>query len=65
MCTIWTLPIPTEHSWNNQHSLSADILKDPILDNKIKDDGLFLRESIFGWVVSGPVVEEAKDLPVG
>ena len=35
--------------------LGADVIEDILLDNKIKDNCLCFRESVFGWVVSGPV----------
>ena len=35
--------------------LGADAVKEILLKNKIKDNGIYLRDSIFGWVVSGPV----------
>ena len=35
--------------------LGADVVEEILLENKIKDNGLYLRDSILGWVVSGPV----------
>ena len=35
--------------------LGADLLEEVLLDNRIKDNGVVIRESLFGWVVSGPV----------
>ena len=35
--------------------LGADVIDDILLDNKIKDNGLCIRDSVYGWVVSGPV----------
>ena len=35
--------------------LGADVVEDILLEKKIKDNGLHLRESILGWVVSGPI----------
>ena len=35
--------------------LGADVVEEILLENKIKDNGLYLRNSIFGWVVSGSV----------
>ena len=35
--------------------LGADVIEDIMLDNRIKDNGLCIRDSVFGWVVSGPV----------
>ena len=34
--------------------LGADVIENILLDNKIKDNGLCIRDSLFGWVVSGP-----------
>ena len=36
-------------------SLGADVLEEVVLDNRIKDNDVVIRESLFGWVVSGPV----------
>ena len=35
--------------------LGADLIEYIMLDNKIKDNGLCIRDSVFVWVVSGPV----------
>ena len=35
--------------------LGADVKEDILLDKKIKDNGLCIRDYVFGWVVSGPV----------
>ena len=35
--------------------LGADVVEEILLQNKIKDNGLYLRGSILGWVVSVPV----------
>ena len=35
--------------------LGADVLEEVMLDNRIKDNGVVIRESLFGWIVSGPV----------
>ena len=35
--------------------LGADVLEDVMMEAKLKDGGLSIRDSIFGWVVSGPV----------
>ena len=35
--------------------LEADVIEDILLDNKIKDNSLCIRYSVFGWVVSCPV----------
>ena len=35
--------------------LGSDVIEDVMLDNRIRDNGLSIRDSIFGWVVSGPV----------
>ena len=35
--------------------LGADVVEEILLENKIKDNGLYLRDSILGWVVSSPV----------
>ena len=37
--------------------LGADIIEDLILDNRIRDNGLIFRESLLGWIVSGPILE--------
>ena len=37
--------------------LGADIIEDLMLDNRIRDNGLILRESLLGWIVSGPILE--------
>ena len=36
-------------------SLGADVLEEVVLDNRIKDNDVVIRESLFGLVVSGPV----------
>ena len=48
----------------NNILLDTDILEHPFLHNKIEDNGLSLRDSFFGSVVSGHVVEGAQDLVV-
>ena len=40
--------------------LGADVLEDVMMENKIKDNGLSVRDSIFGWVVSGPVKQTSE-----
>ena len=35
--------------------LGADVLEVDMLDSRIKDNGVVIRESFFGWVVSGPL----------
>ena len=35
--------------------LGADVLEDVMMESKIKENGLSIRDSVFGWVVSGPV----------
>ena len=35
--------------------LGANVVEEILLDNKIKNNGLYLRDSILGWVVSDPV----------
>ena len=35
--------------------LGADVLEDVMMEAKLKDGGLSVRDSIFSWVVSGPV----------
>ena len=37
--------------------LGADIIEDLMLDNRIRDNGLILRESLLGWIVSGLILE--------
>ena len=36
--------------------LGADIIEDLMMDNRIRDNGLILRESLLGWIVSGPIM---------
>ena len=35
--------------------LGVDKLEEVMLDSRIKDIGVVIRESLFGWIVSGPV----------
>ena len=35
--------------------IGADVIEEILLDNKIKDNDFCIRDSIFSWVVSGPV----------
>ena len=44
--------------------LGADVIEEVMLDNRIKDNGVYLRESIFGWIVSGPVKTTTADFEV-
>ena len=44
--------------------LGADVIAEVMLDNRIKDNGVYLRESIFGWIVSGPVKTTTTDFEV-
>ena len=37
--------------------LGADIIEDLMLDNRIRDNGLILRESLLGLIVLGPILE--------
>ena len=32
-----------------------------MLDNRIKDNGVVIRESLFGWIVSGPVQKSESE----
>ena len=41
--------------------LGADVIEDLMLDNKIKDNGLCIWDSVFGWVVSGPVYSSGSN----
>ena len=41
--------------------LGADVIEDILLDNKMKDNGLCIRDSVFGWVVSGPVYSSGSN----
>ena len=41
--------------------LGADALEEILLDNKIKDYGLCIRDPVFGWVVSGPVYSSGRN----
>ena len=40
----------------------ADVLEEIFLENRIRDNGVVIRESFFGWVVSGPVEEMSNPL---
>ena len=40
--------------------LGADILEEILFESEIKDHGLALRDSLFGWVVSGPAEIEGE-----
>ena len=44
--------------------LGADVIEEIMLDNRIKDNGVYLRESIIGWIVSGPVKTTTADIEV-
>ena len=44
--------------------LGADLIEEVILDNRIKDNGVYLRESIICWFVSGPVETMTADFEV-
>ena len=44
--------------------LGADVIEEIMLDNRIKDYGVYLRESIFGWIVSGHVKTTTADFEV-
>ncbi len=35
--------------------LGSDVIEEVMYDNRIKDNGLSIRDSMFGWVVSGSV----------
>ena len=35
--------------------LGAGVLEEFVLDNQLKDDGVVIRESLFGWIASGAV----------
>ena len=35
--------------------LGSDVIEEVMYDNRIKDNGLSIRDSMFGWVASGPV----------
>ena len=41
--------------------LGADVLEDVMMEQKLKDGGLSIRDSLFGWVVSGPVRQVRGD----
>ena len=45
--------------------LGAEVIEDVMKDNRIKDDGVFLRESLFDWIVSGPVKTTIADFVGG
>ena len=42
--------------------LGADAKENILLDNKVRDSGLCIRDSIFGWVVSGPVYSSVSHM---
>ena len=44
--------------------LRADVIEEVFFDNRIKDNGVYLQESIFGWIVSGPVKTTTADFQV-
>ena len=39
----------------NNVLLGADVIEEVMFENRIKHNGVYLPESIFGWIVSGPV----------
>ena len=41
--------------------LGADVIEDVMLDNRIKDNGLHIKEFLFGWIVSGPINANATE----
>ena len=41
--------------------LGADVIEDILLDNKLKDNGLCNWDSVFDWVVSGPVYSSGSN----
>ena len=41
--------------------LGADVLEEVMLDNRIKDNGVVIRESLFGWIVPGPVQKSESE----
>ena len=41
--------------------LGADVLEEVMLDNRIKDNGVVIRESLFGGIVSGPVQKSESE----
>ena len=41
--------------------LGADVLEEVMLDNRIKGNGVVIRESLFGWIVSGPVQKSESE----
>ena len=41
--------------------LGADVIENNLIDNKIRDNGLRIRDSVFGWVVCGPVYSSDSD----
>ena len=42
--------------------LGADVLEDICLETRIRDNGVVIRESLFGWVISGPVKKMSNSL---
>ena len=44
--------------------LGADVIEEVMLDNRIKENGVYQRESLFGWIVSSPVKTTTADLEV-
>ena len=41
--------------------LGADVLEEVMLDNRNKDNGVVIRESLFAWIVSGPVQKSESE----
>ena len=44
--------------------LGAELIEEVMSDNRIKDNGDYLRDSIFGWIVSSPVKTTTADFEV-
>ena len=63
ICENPPLADPTFNVWGKiDILLGADVLKDISLENRIRDNGAVIRESLFGWVVSGPIKELTNPL---
>ena len=41
--------------------LGADVIEEVMLDNRINDNGVVIRESLFGWIFSGPVQKSESE----
>ena len=44
--------------------LAADVIEEVMLDNRIKENGVYQRESLIGWIVSSPVKTTTADFEI-